>query len=246
MVVFDLGLAPGDVRTLTRRFRTTELQPFDFHASPRHVAHLSWCAWKPIAIEQVISSRLAPILWLDAATIVHAPLDAVFSAIARDGVLTLVGQSPVERWCHPRTLELMRVTVEDRRKRCRIGGVVGFDGSNPTMRDLVTAWRDAALDPELLNPPGASRATHRWDQALLTNLLYAFERERGLVLRDEEADISSIRPVRWISTRNKVPNWVPVTADPLVRGLYTLYKSVDRAVLRLRAAAPAAMPSRGL
>jgi len=234
VVVFDLGLAPADVRTLARRFPTTELRPFDFHAYPRHVGHLSWCAWKPIAIAQVIRSRPAPILWLDAATIVHAPLDTVFSTITRDGVLTLVGQSPVERWCHPRTLELMRVPPEDRRKRCRIGGVVGLDGSNPTVCDLLVAWRDAALDPEVLNPPGATRATHRWDQALLTNLLYAFERERGLVLRDEEADISSIRPVRWVSTRNRVPNWVPVSADAIVRGFYRLYKLADRGVLRVR------------
>jgi len=126
----------------------------------------------------------------------------------------------------------MHVPEEDRRKSCRIGGVVGFDGDNAIVRSLVASWRDAALNPGILDPPGAHRGNHRWDQALLTNLLYAFEREHGLVLQDDEVDISSIHPVRWVSTRNVVPTWIPLAAYPLVRAFYATWKSADRAWLR--------------
>jgi hypothetical protein len=234
VVVFDLGLSERDRRRLARRFPSVRLVRFDFGAHPAHVARLELCAWKPVAIDETIRRQGGSILWLDAATIIHAALEEVFAAIARDGVLTLVGQSPVVRWCHARTLDLMNVPEEDRRKRCRIGGVVGFDGDNAVVRRLVATWREAALNAEILDPPGARRDNHRWDQALLTNVLYAFERQHGLVLRDDEADISSMRPVRWVSTRNKVATWIPLAADPLVRVFYATSKQLDRVLLRVR------------
>jgi len=40
--------------------------------------------------------------------------------------------------------------------------------------------------------------------------------------------------VRWVSTRNVVPTWIPLTADPLVRSFYATYKHVDRMLLRVR------------
>jgi hypothetical protein len=150
-------------------------------------------------------------------------------------VLTLAGQSPVATWCHPHTLDLMQVPEADRRQRCRIGGVLGFAGNHDLVRDLVRRWREAALNPEILSPPGAHRGNHRWDQALLTNLLYAFQRDHGLVLRHDEVDISSIHPVRWVATRNNVPPWMPLALDPAVRAFYATYKYIDRVMLRLRA-----------
>jgi hypothetical protein len=234
IVAFDLGLSPRDRRILAHRFSSVRVEPFDFAAHPQHVARLHTCAWKPILIDQTIRQRSGLVLWLDAATIIRAPLDAAFDLIARDGLLTLTGQSPVARWCHPRTLDLMQVPEADRRRRCRIGGVLGFAGDNALARDLVRRWREAALNPEILGPPGAHRGNHRWDQSLLTNLLYAFQRDYGLVLRDDEVDISSMRPVRWVATRNSVPSWIPLALDPAVRAFYAMYKSIDRVVLRLR------------
>jgi hypothetical protein len=232
VVVFDLGLSAQDRCTLSRRFPLARVQPFAFREYPAHLARLETCAWKPIAIDETIRRESGLVLWLDAATIIRAPLEEAFAAIARDGVLTLAGQSPVVRWCHPLTLDLMNVPEEDRRKRCRIGGVIGFDGGNAMVRSLVAAWRDASLNADVLNPPGARRDNHRWDQALLTNVLYAFDREHGLVLRADEADIGSIHPVRWVSTRNKVATWIPVAADPLVRAFYAVWKGADRVWLR--------------
>jgi hypothetical protein len=234
VVVFDLGLSPRDRCTLSRRFPLARVQRFAFREYPPRVARLETCAWKPVAIDETIRRQGGSILWLDAATIIHAPLEEAFAAIARDGVLTLAGQSPVVRWCHARTLDLMNVPEEDRRKRCRIGGVVGFDGDNAVVRSLVATWREASMNAEILDPPGARRDHHRWDQALLTNLLYAAEREHGLVLQDDEVDISSIHPVRWVSTRNVVPTWIPLAADPLVRAFYATYKQLDRVLLRVR------------
>jgi hypothetical protein len=128
----------------------------------------------------------------------------------------------------------MGVSDEDAGKRCRTAGVLGFDARRPAVRALVAGWRSCALVVACIDPPGASRANHRYDQAILSNLLYAAEREAGLLLSDEEIDISSVAPVPWISTRNKVAPWVPLAFDPIVRAYHAAYKRVDRIVLRMR------------
>ena len=48
---------------------------------------------------------------------------------------------------------------------------------------------------------------------------------------EDEIDISSASPVRWISTRNKVGNGAPLWADPLVRLYYFFDKTLDQAWL---------------
>ncbi|MBI3492928.1 MAG: hypothetical protein HY047_14290 [Acidobacteria bacterium] len=234
-IVFDLGLADDDRAFLRARFPWCRLERFPFEAHPPHVRVLAFCAWKPIAIETVLVRDGGDVLWLDSADLLHDGVDAAFDRIARDGVLTLVGQSPLSRWCHETTRRFMQVPAEDLTQRCRSAGVLGFSAESPVARDLVAEWRRFALIPECLAPPSASRANHRYDQAVLTNLLYAFARERGLVLGQDEVDSGSTRPVHWVSTRRIVASWVPLALDPIARASYGLYKFGDRLVLRARA-----------
>jgi hypothetical protein len=236
VIVVDLGLTTGDLARLRARFPWCQVEPFDFGAQPPHVRRLATCAWKPIAIAGVLSRRGGLVLWLDSGTMLHAPIGPVFDRIARDGLLTLVGQSPIRRWCHPETLRVMAVPDEDAGKRCRSGGVLGFDGGNRSVCDLLERWRHFSLMPDCIDPPGARRDNHRYDQAILSNLLYAFERSHGTVLSDDEIDISSVAPVRWLSTRNTVATWVPLALDPVVRAVYVVHKRADRAALRMKRA----------
>ncbi len=233
-VVIDLGLTDADRVGLQSRFPWCAIRTFPFDRYPAHVRQLSSCAWKPIVLNELMASGSGPILWLDAATIIRGSLAPVFERTVQYGSMTLLGQSPLARWCHPRTLALMHVPDEDRQKRCRAAGVVGLDPSRPEARDLVAQWRDAALTPECIAPPGANRSNHRYDQALLTILLYRFERECGLVLTDDEIDVSSCDPVPWVSTRNIVAPWAPTWLDSPIRAWFAVYKAIDRTVLRAR------------
>ncbi|OFV92550.1 MAG: hypothetical protein A3G76_00465 [Acidobacteria bacterium RIFCSPLOWO2_12_FULL_65_11] len=224
----------ADRRGFKTRFPWCTIRPFPFDRHPAHVRQLAACAWKPIVLDELMTPASGPIVWLDAATIIRGSLAPLCAWTVQHGVLALCGQSPLARWCHARTLELMQVPNDDRSKRCRAAGVVGLDPAKPDVRDLVACWRDAALNPELIAPSGANRAGHRYDQALLTILLYKFARERGLVLTDDEVDVSSLRPARWISTRNFVAPYVPTVLDPLVRAWFAVYKTLDRAIIRWR------------
>lgn len=231
-VIIDLGLANTDRARLSVRFPWVRVDEFAFDRHPPHVRRLKTCAWKPVAIDEVLERRV--VLWLDAATILQASLDPIFDRIADQGVLTLVGQSPIRRWCHEATLRFMGVTGEDADRRCRAGGVLGFDGTRPSVRALVALWRAQALIEACIDPPGANRANHRYDQAILSNLLYAFERKHGFGLAGDEIDIGSVSPARWVSTRNTVPPWVPLALDPVVRLYFWAYKRADRMLLKAR------------
>ena len=231
-IIVDLGLEDADRAFLAARFPWCQVEAFPFDERPTHVRRLAACAWKPIAIDAVMTRRGGLVLWLDSATIVRAPLEPIFSRIARERVLTLAGQSPIARWCHPATLRFMHVPDENAAKRCRTAGVLGFDAGHGVVRTLVAEWRAFALVEACIDPPGATRANHRYDQAILSNLLYAYERKHALALADDEIDISSVAPVTWVSTRNRVAPWVPLALDPIVRAYHTLYKRADRTVLR--------------
>jgi hypothetical protein len=234
VVAFDLGLTTADRDRLAARFPWCQIERFAFDGLPPHARRLEVCAWKPVAIDATLRSRGGLVLWLDSACVIRTPLDAVFAQIERDGVLALAGQSKIERWCHERTLRFMRVPREHLSVRVRSAGVLGFDASRQAVRDLVDEWRRLALIPECIAPEGASRANHRYDQAILSNLLAAAGRDPAIRLAEDEIDISSIRPVGWVATRERVSPWVPLAFDPLVRAGYALYKAADRAVLRVR------------
>ena len=239
VVAFDLGLTSGDRAHLRRRFPWCTLERFSFDGYPPHVRRLEICAWKPITIDEVCRGRGGLVLWLDSATLVRACLDDVFAQIAREGVVALTGQSPLPRWCHEATFRFMDVNPVHMARRCRSAGVLGFDGSRADVRALVAKWRELSLIPECIDPPGASRANHRYDQSILNNLLAQFDADRGRsddTAAESEVDISSARPVTWVSTRNRVASWIPLSCDPLVRAWYAIYKRADRAALAARSA----------
>jgi hypothetical protein len=235
VIIVDLGLASRDRDRLTRRFPWCGLVPFSFDAYPAHVRQLDTCAWKPIAIDEALRHDGGLVLWLDSATIVRAGLDPVFDRIARDGLLTLAGQSPIARWCHDATRQFIGASRTQAAARCRSAGILGFDSSRADVRALAAEWRRLALIPECIDPPGATRANHRYDQAILSLLVVTHRELAGTSDEEDEVDISSARPVPWASTRNKVATWVPLACDPIVRAYYAAYKAADRALIRARA-----------
>jgi hypothetical protein len=232
-VAYDLGLSPSDRRQLERSFPWCGLRAFPFDRCPPHVRDLRNFAWKPIAIADALERSRGVVLWFDSATILSS-LAPIVDLVARDGLFSLTGQTPIGECTDPRTLALLAVPPADRRRPYRAGGALGVDGAREDIRSLVDEWRAHALDPECIAPSGADRRVHRYDQAILSALLYRRERTHGLALTAYEIDISSWKPVSWISTRNKVPTWFPMALDPVVRAWYTTYKALDRFVLEAK------------
>jgi hypothetical protein len=234
VVAVDLGLTPADRARLVRRFPWCQRRAFDVRSYPPHVRDLTNFAWKPILLADLVAACQGALVWFDSATLFHGPLDAIAERVERCGIFVLAGQTALGDCCDPRTLAMLDVHPDDLRKPYRAGGAIGLDPKRPWIRELTDRWRACALVPHCIAPPGLDRRVHRFDQAILTALIARAEREHGIVVGADEIDISSTNPAPWISTRNKVPAWMPTVMDPLVRAYYAAWKRADRAVLRAR------------
>ena len=231
IAVYDLGLAPSDRTRLAVRFPFAEFLPFSLVPYPAHVAPSAGTyAWKPLVIADAAERFGGRIFWFDSATLFHGTLAEPLAELARCGVYTLSGQSNLEQRCAADVRARLGVEPAFLDRRIRVSGVVGFDLEQPTARDILIDWAELALDPAVFTR--ADRASHNTDQAILSILLFRAEAAGRLVLNDGDIDISSPRPVRWMSSRNKLDPARPRWTDPFARLWYRLYKAGDRANLR--------------
>ncbi|MCC4246118.1 glucosamine inositolphosphorylceramide transferase family protein [Stappia indica] len=231
IAVYDLGLAPSDRTRLAARFPFAEFLPFSLVPYPAHVAPSAGTyAWKPLVIADAAERFGGRIFWFDSATLFHGTLVEPLAELARCGVYTLSGQSNLEQRCAADVRARLGVEPAFLDRRIRVSGVVGFDLEQPTARDILIDWAELALDPAVFTR--ADRSSHNTDQAILSILLFRAEAACRLVLNDGDIDISSPRPVRWMSSRNKLDPARPRWTDPLARLWYRLYKAGDRANLR--------------
>lgn len=233
-LVYDLGLSLAWRDRLTRDFPWITVRSFDFSAYPPHLAlaRRSY-AWKPVIINEVLDEFDAPVLWLDSATIVKSDLSEPFEVMKKYGVVTLKGKPSLGDHCDPRVLKELDVSPELLHLPERVAGLVGFDPAHAVARDICHAWARHALIESHIMPPEAMK-DHKPEQAVLSALLYTAEAEGLITLNQDEVDISSGRPVKWLSTRNKVRPGVPRLADPLVRLYYYVWKGADQANHRFR------------
>jgi hypothetical protein len=233
VVAYDLGLEAATAGRLKKRFPWALFRRFDFLSHPAHVALATRTyAWKPIVVADAMEEFGGALLWLDSAGLFQTrDLSRVRSVLDTDGIYALKGQSALELRCNAFTLDALSVPEEDRKRPERVATVIGFDCTRPAVREFIAEWKAHALVPERIAPRNKG---HNPEQALLSILLFEYARQGRIGLGEEEIDISSASPVRWITTRNKVGPRAPLWADPLVRLHYFFYKTLDRAWLRFQ------------
>jgi hypothetical protein len=234
-VLYDLGLDAPRRREIENLFPWVSIHEFDFAAYPAHfaISHQSY-GWKVALIRERVKAEQGPILFLDSATILCRPPDEVIAELRSTGLYALRGQSALGQHCDPLTLGRLQVALELFDQNEFVTGVIGLDGAREDIRELVDRWYELAADSSIISPRTPKLPQHKPEQALLSFLL--LERQaRGLsVPTHREIDISSTQPIRWMSSRNKVANRVPVWADPIVRAWFWLYKTADRCWLHIK------------
>jgi hypothetical protein len=230
IAVYDLGLGEAWRAEIAARFPFADILPFSSVDKPAHVAvEVGTFAWKPLVITDAAARFGGRLFWFDSATLFHGDLSEPLGVLEETGVYTLEGQSNLAQRCLAEVRDYLKADPDDLHRKIRIGGVLGFDLDVPAARELLAEWTSLALDPRAFR---AAALDHNADQAVLTILLFRFEREGRLRLNAGDIDISSAAPVRWMSSRNKVAARRPLWMDPLVRLGYSAYKTVDRLNLR--------------
>jgi hypothetical protein len=226
-VGYDIGMTAETRVGLQQRYPWCEWRDFDFAPHPPHVrlAHHNY-AWKPLVLEAAVALGAPLLLWLDSATLLHTgDLSHVVKRLHRELTYTLRGQKTLMEGCDRRVLDRMQLPKEQWLQPIHVSGVVGINTARAEGKALLQGWADAARDPLCNFPPGPR---HSADQSLLSIVLYGAVHRDALVLNDEEIDISSRQPVRWLSSRNKVKPFMPRSADVLSRAYWSAYKYFDR------------------
>lgn len=245
-LVYDLGLTGAQREQLARNYPWARLQAVDLSAWPPHVARLAHSyAWKPLLIRdlahqgrQHITSRTTlhstpRILWLDAASILHAWPAEVAQELDASGMYLLRGQTALGYRCDPLTLQRLGVRLEILHQPEYAAGVMGFDTARDDVLALIDQWADWALRPEIIAPRDPRLDLHKPEQALLTILVREQEWQGLRKRHTREVDVSSRHPVRWVSTRHKRRETDGALMDALRRQGQRIYKLLDRAWLRL-------------
>jgi len=233
-IVYDLGLSPADRDILSRAFPWASVRPVNFAGFPPHVNVATGSfAWKPILFNAAARDHDGPVFWFDSATVFRRALREPIQSVVETGFWTLKGQTPLMGRADPRVIAALNVPPEVLHLPERVAGAVGFDTRNPVADGLLQEWARLAHDPRYILPDGPDQG-HRFDQTLLSSLLLTKFHKGEIVLGEEEVDISSIRPVTYLTTRNKLwPSW-PLWLDAPGRAWYHLWKASDRAWHRLR------------
>jgi hypothetical protein len=231
-VAWDLGLTSRQREKIAGDFPWCQWRTLDLAALPPHVPPAARTyAWKPIVLHATAQEFGGRLLWLDSATLFRTSLVEPLAAVDHYGVYTLAGQTALQGRCDPEIWREMAAPTELLHLPERAAGVIGLDYDQPFARALLDRWRGLALELRFWRPLSGR---HRPEQALLSLLIYQAVARGELELNPGEIDISSPCPVRWLSTRNKVPAGCPTFADPLVRAYYASAKFADRLALRGR------------
>jgi len=238
-IIFDLGLSAGDRAFIARRFPWADLRGVDFSSYPPHVdvARRSY-AWKPILLEEAARGRDGPVFWFDSATLLRRPLAEPLAAVARDGLWSLKGQTPLMGRADARVIEAfiadLDMPTEILHLPERVTGAIGFDTRHAVATRILQDWARLARDPRYILPADPD-PRHRWEQTLFTALLLSAAWRGEIRLGEEEVDISSIRPINYLTTRNKLWTGWPLWTDLPARVWYRAWKACDRVVMRAEA-----------
>ncbi len=229
-IVFDLGIAAGPLARLKARFPWCDWRRVPFEdLAPHYRPETRSFAWKPWAIWQVIQGADAPVLWLDSATVIKGRLGEIFDWAGAHGVYAARGQTALRQRCEPVVMIALGFPPDLADTREIVANLVCFDPGNETAREVARAWEYHSRQPDLLLPPATTVERHMNDQAVLNCLLLPLHASGDVELPDVDADISAGIPYKMVSTRNKLPPWLPLWADPLARLSYWTYKAVDQA-----------------
>lgn len=232
-IVYDLGLSESALASLQGRFSWCVFKPFPFGQWPAHLRMENRnYAWKPVLVAEEVLASEGVVLWFDCATLFKRSIDSAIRATRAHGLWYLRGQTRLYQHADARSLDAMQVPLEVRHLGECVSGAIGFDALHATARQVAAQWRDYALQQDIIAPPGASLDDHKFDQALLSAVIFKAVKDGTLHLSQEEIDISSRRPIRWMSSRNKVAPDMPPVADFAVRAYYAAYKWLDRWWLR--------------
>mmetsp|Transcript_2473 Transcript_2473/g.8900 ORF Transcript_2473/g.8900 Transcript_2473/m.8900 type:complete len:924 (+) Transcript_2473:571-3342(+) len=169
--------------------KRTALFPFNFakhssaHFGVRKSKQTSF-AWKAIVMQELLDRCGGQVVWMDSGSLLSKrSIPELRRRLTDNGFLSFQTAGTIRMWTHPGMLKVLKVMEEDRSddgiplldNPNLSGSLVGFDArSKDVMEQVFEPWVKCAQYPECIDPPGAGRSNHRYDQAALSVIAQRF------------------------------------------------------------------------
>ncbi|MGA8260697.1 MAG: glycosyltransferase family 10 [Arenicellales bacterium] len=173
VVVYNLGLEIAQLAEIDRWRNTTVVREFLPGDAPPHVRVLHTYAWKPVAIGHAIGHHDA-ILWIDAGSDLRSPPDAMLHYLETDGHFFVQGQDlDMTLMSHDGCYEALGATKSEFKDLQHFAGnLQGYVRDGRAHRRVLRPLVEHALEQECIAPAGSNLSNHRFDQTLLSILIY--------------------------------------------------------------------------
>ena len=232
-IAYDMDMTEDQRARLQERFPWVELRKFDLENAPAHfVPSYGSYGWKGPVVWDVVKDADCPVIWMDSANLPKRDPAPMLDWVREHGFYILRGQTNLLGRCDRRMLEGLNVPRWIWGSRELATTVVGIDARRQDMRDIVEEWAKRSENEDMVRPPVDTFEGHKNDQALLSTIVQPMSSTGQLRLPEEDIDISSGRPIRFMSSRNKLRQSFPEWADVFARVYYAIWKTVDQALIR--------------
>ena len=173
IVIYNLGLDVAQLAEIGRWRNAAVVPQFVPDDAPPHVRVMRDYAWKPIAMGHAIEHHEA-ILWIDAGSDLRSPPDVMLRHLRTDGHFFVQGQDlDMTLMSHDGCYEALGETKSEFQGLQHFAGnLQGYVRNGPAHHRILRSLVQHALEPECIAPEGSNLSNHRFDQTLLSILIY--------------------------------------------------------------------------
>ena len=173
IVVYDLGFSEKMLREIEKWQDVQLVSGFLERELPPHCREILSYAWKPLILQDVIQQE-AEVLWVDAGSDIRAPLSAIDELLIQDGHFFVQGQDiDMTTKSHTGTYTYLGLS-----KQAFIGrehfsaNLQGYVRDGKAHEKVLQPMCELSAIEACIAPPGSNLSNHRYDQSLLSILLY--------------------------------------------------------------------------
>lgn len=133
---------------------------------------LGYYAWKALIVNIVANEVGGILIWCDAGNVVKKELSLIKKVVNKKKFYSPISSNRVIDWTYPTLINDLNFPERFLRKRNLASGLVCFDLTSKTGREVAMVWSEWSQKQNLIAPIGSNRFNHRQDQTLITLLYY--------------------------------------------------------------------------
>jgi len=173
VIVYDLGLTKPFAAEVRRWRKTTLVSDFAPEHAPAHWRTPRLYAWKPLAIHHALL-RHPSVLWIDAGSDLRAPVAEIQAYLEQDGHLFVQGQD-LDMTLMSHDITYAALGTQKARfigKQHFAGNLQGYTQNGQARMLILEPFYQCALNRDCIAPAGSDLSNHRFDQTVLSILIY--------------------------------------------------------------------------